>query len=318
MKKMVANSRVNGGREMNNIQLGTSQSRGYESVNLEVKGTQEFLGKEIPVIYGGFGSNQKVVLAKTIAEIHEMETKHINELINRNIKRFKGGIDITDLGVVLNDTELKGLGFTQQAVNSYKGLRAKGQGGNIYLLSERGYVKLIKIMDSDLAWDIHEQLVDEYFSMREEKEKQKPVSQLDAIIAGLQATKELQEKMAVVEQVQVQQEKAIQNIRNVVAINTTDWRKDTTNIINRIAMSREGGADNIHTIRKESYDLLEKRANCKLSVRRKNLQRVMLENGVSKSKVDKVSYLDVIDRDNRLKEIYIAIVKEMAIKYNVA
>ena len=247
-----------------------------------------------------------------------METKHVNELINRNIKRFKVGIGIMDLGVVLNDTELKGLGFTQQALNSYKGLRAKGQGGNIYLLSERGYAKLIKIMDSDLAWDIHDQLMDEYFSMREEKEKQKPVSQLDAIIAGLQATKELQEKMAVVEQVQVQQEKAIQNIRNVVAVNTTDWRKDTTNIINRIAMSRDGGADNIHIIRKESYDLLEKRANCKLSVRRKNLQRVMLENGVSKSKVDKVSYLDVIDRDNRLKEIYIAIVKEMAIKYNVA
>ena len=303
---------------MNNINLGTSQSRGYENVNLEVKGTQEFLGKEIPVIYGGFGTNQKVVLAKTIAEIHGMETKHVNDLINRNIKRFKVGIGIMDLGVVLNDTELKGLGFTQQALNSYKGLRAKGQGGNIYLLSERGYAKLIKIMDSDLAWDIHDQLMDEYFSMREEKEKQKPVSQLDAIIAGLQATKELQEKMAVVEQVQVQQEKAIQNIRNVVAVNTTDWRKDTTNIINRIAMSRDGGADNIHIIRKESYDLLEKRANCKLSVRRKNLQRVMLENGVSKSKVDKVSYLDVIDRDNRLKEIYIAIVKEMAIKYNVA
>ena len=288
---------------MNNINLGTSQSRGYENVNLEVKGTQEFLGKEIPVIYGGFGTNQKVVLAKTIAEIHGMETKHVNELINRNIKRFKVGIGIMDLGVVLNDTELKGLGFTQQALNSYKGLRAKGQGGNIYLLSERGYAKLIKIMDSDLAWDIHDQLMDEYFSMREEKEKQKPVSQLDAIIAGLQATKELQEKMAVVEQVQVQQEKAIQNIRNVVAVNTTDWRKDTTNIINRIAMSRDGGADNIHIIRKESYDLLEKRANCKLSVRRKNLQRVMLENGVSKSKVDKVSYLDVIDRDNRLKAI---------------
>ena len=303
---------------MNNINLGTSQSRGYENVNLEVKGTQEFLGKEIPVIYGGFGTNQKVALAKTIAEIHGMETKHVNELINRNIKRFKVGIGIMDLGVVLNDTELKGLGFTQQALNSYKGLRAKGQGGNIYLLSERGYAKLIKIMDSDLAWDIHDQLMDEYFSMREEKEKQKPVSQLDAIIAGLQATKELQEKMAVVEQVQVQQEKAIQNIRNVVAVNTTDWRKDTTIIINRIAMSRDGGADNIHIIRKESYDLLEKRANCKLSVRRKNLQRVMLENGVSKSKVDKVSYLDVIDRDNRLKEIYIAIVKEMAIKYNVA
>ncbi len=294
---------------MSNINITPFYSKGYENVNLEVKGTQEFLGKEIPVIYGGFGSNQKVVLAKTIAEIHGMETKHVNELINRSINRFKEGIDLLDLKVVVQNDHnlLKDFGFTQMQIS---------KANNIYLLSERGYAKLIKIMDSDLAWEIHDQLMDEYFSMREEKSK--PVSQLDAIIAGLQATKELQEKMEVVEQVQVQQQQAIQNIRNVVAINTTDWRKDTTNIINRIAMSRDGGAENIHIIRKESYDLLEKRANCKLSVRRKNLQRVMLENGVSKSKVDKITYLDVIERDNRLKEIYIAIVKEMAIKYNVA
>ena len=293
---------------MNDINITPFYSRGYENVNLEVKGTQEFLGKEIPVIYGGFGSNQKVVLAKTIAEIHKTDLKVINQNINRNIRRFRDGIDLIDLknSVTVGDSLLD-LGFTKQSI---------ANSSNIYLLSERGYAKLIKIMDSDLAWEIHDQLMDEYFSMREEKSK--PVSQLDAIIAGLQATKELQEKMVVVEQVQVQQQQAIQNIRNVVAINTTDWRKDTTNIINRIAMSRDGGSDNIQTVRKESYELLEKRANCKLSVRRKNLQRVMLENGVSKSKVDNVTYLDVIERDNRLKEIYVAIVKEMAIKYNVA
>ena len=294
---------------MSNINITPFYLKGYENANLEIKGTQEFLGKEIPVIYGGFGSNQKVVLAKTIAEIHEEEVKVTNQRINMNRNRFKDGVDLIDLKEVnqIDHNLLKDFGFTQMQI---------AKANNIYLLSERGYAKLIKIMDSDLAWEIHDQLMDEYFSMREEKSK--PVSQLDAIIAGLQATKELQEKMVVVEQVQVQQQQAIQNIRNVVAINTTDWRKDTTDIINRIAMSRDGGADNIHIIRKESYDLLEKRANCKLSVRRKNLQRVMLENGASKSKVDKVNYLDVIDRDNRLKEIYIAIVKEMAIKYNVA
>lgn len=307
---------------MKNINLGTSQSRGYENVKLELKGAQEFLGKEIPVIYGGFGSNQKVVLAKTIAEIHEMETKHINELINRNIKRFKGGIDIMDLGVVLNDTELKGLGFTQQAVNSYKGLRAKGQGGNIYLLSERGYVKLIKIMDSDLAWDIHEKLVDEYFSMREEKEKQQRMSMEDIIIYQMEQSKLMKQQIdeakthALQAKADVVEARAeIQNIRNVVAINTTDWRKDTTIIINKISATLDG---DYQFVRNKSYELLEQRAKCKLSVRQTNLKRQMLENGCSKSKVDKVSKLDVIDNDNRLKEIYIAVVKEMAIKYNVA
>ena len=32
-----------------------------------VKGTQNFMGIEVPVIEGGFGENCKVILAKTVA-----------------------------------------------------------------------------------------------------------------------------------------------------------------------------------------------------------------------------------------------------------
>lgn len=43
----------------------------------------------------------------------------------------------------------------------------------------------------------------------------------------------------------------------------------------------------------------------------------MSERGVCKSKLDKLNYLDVIEDDKKLIEIYIAIVKELAIKYGV-
>lgn len=47
--------------------------------NIIINGTQSFMGKEIPVIEGGFGEGKKVILAKTIAEIHEMNLgKSIN------------------------------------------------------------------------------------------------------------------------------------------------------------------------------------------------------------------------------------------------
>lgn len=123
---------------------------------LKLNGTQKFMGIDIPVIEGGFGENCRVVTAKTIAEIHKVEVKRINELINNNMKRFKKNIDIIDLlscedfKVVVNDLGLKGSNRTK----------------NAYLLSERGYAKLIKIMDSDKAWEVHDQLIDEYFSMR--------------------------------------------------------------------------------------------------------------------------------------------------------
>lgn len=64
---------------------------------LQVKGTQSFMGKEIPVVEGGFGKGQKVILAKTIAEIHGMRIGKINELINTNIDEFEFGVDILDL-----------------------------------------------------------------------------------------------------------------------------------------------------------------------------------------------------------------------------
>ena len=127
--------------------------------NLIVKGTQEFLGKEIPVIEGGFGEGQKVILAKTIAEIHEKEVKDINKLINDNIKEFKFGIDILDLKgnedlkVITNNLKL-----SSKFVSNSK---------NIYLLSEQGYFALVQLMRTEKAKEIRKELRREYFKMRE-------------------------------------------------------------------------------------------------------------------------------------------------------
>lgn len=96
---------------------------------------------EIPIIEGGFGEGKRCLTDKAIAEIHNMETRHVRELINRNITRFKNNIDFIDLkGVDVNDTYkdiLKNLDYTKQQIV---------QAQHIYLLSERGYAKLIKII----------------------------------------------------------------------------------------------------------------------------------------------------------------------------
>lgn len=116
-------------------------------------GTFEFTGGE-----GGFGEGKKAMLVRDIAMIHESTTKRINELINRNRKRFKDGIDLLDLKqVVLNDL-FSDYGFTKAQW---------GNANNIYLLSERGYAKLLKILEDDKAWEIYDELVDNYFNMRQ-------------------------------------------------------------------------------------------------------------------------------------------------------
>lgn len=128
--------------------------------NLIVKGTQDFLGKEIPVIEGGFGEGKRCLTDKTAAEIHDIPTRETRKSINRNIKRFKEGVDYINIkdGNEITNNLLVSLGYSKMEI---------GKATNIYLLSERGYAKLIKIMDTDLAWEIHDKLIDEYFTMRE-------------------------------------------------------------------------------------------------------------------------------------------------------
>lgn len=87
-----------------------------------------------------------------------MKVGNVNQRINDNRSRFKDGIDIIDLKIGYTSDVSLNLGFNQSQINA---------SNNIYLLSERGYAKLIKIMDSDKAWEVHDKLVDEYFSMRE-------------------------------------------------------------------------------------------------------------------------------------------------------
>jgi phage antirepressor YoqD-like protein len=135
-----------GKNEMNNL-----------VANIEVKGTQEFIGKEIPVVEGGFGEGKRCLTDKTISEIHKQPAPEIRKTINRNINRFKKNIDYIDLKRGDMVTTLISLGYAKQSIT---------QAEHIYLLSERGYAKLIKIMDTDLAWDIHDKLIDEYFTMR--------------------------------------------------------------------------------------------------------------------------------------------------------
>lgn len=128
-------------------------------LELQIRGTQNFLGKEIPVIEGGFSECQKVVLAKTIAEIHETELSEINRKINEHIDEFETGVDLLDLKNSMENLHslLNGVYTKQQIANSK----------NIYLLSEQGYMLLVGFMNTEKAKAIRKQLRREYFAMRE-------------------------------------------------------------------------------------------------------------------------------------------------------
>ena len=126
---------------------------------LKVNGTQKFMGIDIPIVEGGFGDSCKVILTKTIAEIHEMKVKEVNKLINSNIDEFEFGVDILDL---------KTGDYKEPVLESGILTRAEyGNSNNIYLLSEQGYMLLVGFMKTEKAKEVRKKLRREYFSMRQ-------------------------------------------------------------------------------------------------------------------------------------------------------
>lgn len=113
-----------------------------------------------------------------------------------------------------------------------------------------------------------------------------------------------------------QMNQRLDGIRDVVALSPNSWRADTKNMIVRIAQKLGGNAyiRNVHT---EIYQLVDDRAGVSLETRLTNKRRRMADEGICKSVRDKLTKVDVIADDKKLIEIYLAIVKEMAVKYGV-
>ena len=171
---------------------------------IKINGLKQIENMKFHDIEGGFGEGKKAMLVKDIADIHNRPFGKINELINNNIKRFKNSIDILDLKA--NPFEGLGyleLGFSKQGFN---------QSNNIYLLSERGYAKLLKILEDDVAWEQYEKLVDGYFNMRGQA---KPTCIEDVLIQSLHEMKE-------VKQTALEAKEEVQDVRN----DFEDFKKD--------------------------------------------------------------------------------------------
>lgn len=105
----------------------------------------------------------------------------------------------------------------------------------------------------------------------------------------------------------------VDDIKDVVALNPQSWREEARKLIVRIAQSM-GGNEFIRDVQAEIFALVDERAGVSLATRLTNKRRRMADEGVCKSKRDKLNKVDVIADDKKLIEIYLAVVKEMAVQ----
>lgn len=112
-------------------------------------------------------------------------------------------------------------------------------------------------------------------------------------------------------------EQKLQNTCEVIALDKTAWRKDSEHLINKIARATGEGYGGIRLVYEEIYRSIESRAGVSLNTRLTNKRNRMAGEGICKSKRDKLTRIDIIAEDKKLIEIYVAIVKELAVKYGV-
>lgn len=248
-------------------------------------------------------NNERVLTTQQLADVYETEIRNISNNFNNNKERFIEGkhyfcLQGDDLRTFKRDSYDIGI-----APNVNK----------LYLWTERGANRHCKILDTDKAWEQFDNLEETYFKVKQ----QKPSCIEDVLIESLKEMKDLRLQVNRANNIALEAKEEVETIKDVVSLDSTSWRTDTHQLIARIA-KKQGGFEHINMLRTESYELLNKRFGVDLHRRLINKRRKMAEEGVSESKREKVNNLDVIQDDKKLIEGYVAIVKDMALKYGIS
>lgn len=245
-------------------------------------------------------NNRRILTTEQLAEFYGTTVDRIKQSFNRNKEKFIEGKHYYRL----EGQELKE--FKDRVSNS----DLVGKNANsLILYTKQGAGRHSKIINTDRAWDMFDELEENYFN---------PRNKLDTsnLSPELQMFNGLFQSLAKQELATKQLETKVDNISEIVALNTTDWRDKSHRLVAKIAQSRGGGA-NYQLVRAEIYKETERRAKADLSRRVKNKKQRMALEGVSKSKINAVNKLDIIGDDSRILEVFMAVVKDFAIQNGV-
>ncbi|MCX8167304.1 MAG: Rha family transcriptional regulator, partial [Candidatus Micrarchaeota archaeon] len=180
-----------------------------------------------------------------------------------------------------------------------------------YLLTKKGCDMVANKMTGEKGVLFTAKYVTKFEEMEKQLKNQVVTSELSPQLQLL-INMELEQKKMKMELQETKKE--VQAIKDIIVINPrAKWRKQTNNILNSIGYKTK----EYQKVKEEAYKALEERGKCNLKIRLENLQGRALREGMTPSQAKNLNYLDVIENDVRLKEIYIGIVKELAIKNGI-
>ncbi len=239
---------------------------------------------------------QAVTTSLQVAEGFEKQHKHVIEAIEAKIQSAE------------NSAHYK----TMFAEGVYQDSRNRTQ--KIYYMNRDGFAFIAFGFTGSKADEFKLKYIEAFNQMENHIKHQLDTSNLSP---ELQMFNAIFKTVAQQELAHKQLESKVDNISEIVALNTDDWRTDSQNLINKIARIMGGTGEAHKEVRSSIFDEVDRRGGVSLSTRLTNKRRRMAEEGISKSKREKLTKVDVIGEDKKLVEIYVAIVKEFAVKYGV-
>lgn len=133
--------------------------------------------------------------------------------------------------------------------------------------------------------------------------------------------KEMDKELCALKNQASKQNEAIQTVKDAMASSDMeqDFSKWVIASIKKIAESKSFEDDKYRyqSVWSESYKRLTNKAGCNLELQLKNAKARALKNGATKAQVKNISKLSIISGDKKLKELYIASIKEMMVAYCV-
>ncbi len=237
---------------------------------------------------------QRVVTFKDIDMVHERPEGTADRNFRENKDKFIKNEDYFYL-VKSQNNEIRGLEIPNRGIT---------------VVTEQGYLMLVKSFTDDLAWKVQRELVNGYFRVQQLATDLSPQMQMLYGMLDQMAQTERNAKEA--KEIAQKAVETTENIKEAVKPVFDNWREEMNAKFNHIQKSIDKP---FNVLRTEMYSELEYRAGCDLSTRLRNKKQRMADNGCTKTEVNGINRMDIIEEDKKLREIFSKIVSEYEIKY---